>query len=167
MAPQLWPADAGVPRDGRPVLVMIAHPKCACTRASLHELQRLSTRFEALPSPPALYLSIIAPAGAGPDWADGPVLAAAASIRGLNVYLDPGGQFAGRLGATTSGHVLLYGADSRLLFSGGITSARAHEGDAAGQEAIVAALYGRGASSPVTPVFGCALHGPPGPEEVP
>ena len=154
-----WPADASVPsHPGRPTLLMIAHPQCSCTRASLNELRRLIVRFGELETPPVVYLSVIVPEGAGPGWTDGPVLRNAATIRGLNVVLDPGGRFAERFGATTSGHVLLYGADGSLLFSGGITAARAHEGDAGGQEAIVAALYGRTRVAESTPVFGCALQ---------
>lgn len=158
-APQLWPADAAVPaHPGRPVLVMIAHPQCSCTRASLNELRRLMARFQGLANPPPVYLSIIVPEGVGPGWTDGPVLHNASSIRGLNIVLDSGARFAQRLGATTSGHVLLYGSDGSLLFSGGITAGRAHEGDAGGQEAIVAALYGKVPAARAAPVFGCGLQ---------
>jgi hypothetical protein len=157
--PETWPADSPTPSHrGRPLLLMVAHPQCACTRASLNELRRLIAQFQGLRPPPALYLSLIVPAGAGADWIDGPVLRNATSIPGLEVMLDPGGRFAARLGATTSGHVLLYGADDALLFSGGITSARAHEGAAAGQNAIVKALYGKAPPVDRSLVFGCALN---------
>jgi len=161
-APATWPADGSIPRHpGQPLLLMVAHPRCACTRASLNELRRLIARFEGLHPPPALYLSVVAPAGTGADWTDGPVLRNAASIRGLHVVVDPGGRFAARLGATTSGHVLVYGADGALLFSGGITSARAHEGDSIGQNAIVQALYQKDPSVRRTLVFGCGLEDQP------
>lgn len=160
-APTLWPVNGNIPaHSGKPLLLMIAHPQCTCTRASLNELRRLIARFEGLRNPPEIYLSVIAPDGVGPDWTDGPVLRNAATISGLHVAIDPGGHFAERLGATTSGHVLLYGADEKLIFSGGITSARAHEGDAVGQEAIFNALYGKSPPTHETPVFGCALHTP-------
>ena len=160
-APRTWPADAPVPaHPGKPLLLMVAHPQCACTRASLNELRRLVARFEALPVQPDLYLSLIVPAGAGAGWIDGPVLRNASSIRGVRVVVDPGGRFAERLGATTSGHVLVYGGDGALLFSGGITSARAHEGDSIGQNAIVRALYGGKPPVDRTPVFGCGLKSP-------
>jgi len=160
-APAAWPGDATIPAHaGRPLLLMVAHPKCACTRASLNELRRLVARFEALPRQPELYLSLIVPEGAGADWVDGPVLRNATSISALNVVLDPGGRFARRLGATTSGHVLVYGGDGALLFSGGITAARAHEGDAAGQDAIVRALYGKNPPLRRSSVFGCGLRSP-------
>ena len=117
-------------------------------------------RFEALSPPPDLYLSIVVPEGEGADWIDGPVLRNASSIAGVRVVLDPGGRFAARLGATTSGHVLVYGADDALLFSGGITAARAHEGDAPGQNAIVRALYGKTPPIHRSAVFGCGLRSP-------
>ena len=163
-APAVWPADGSIPRHpGQPLLVMVAHPRCVCTRASLNELRRLIARFEDLRPPPALYLSVVAPEGTGPDWTDGPVMENAASIRGLRVVVDPGGRFAAKLGATTSGHVLVYGADDSLLFSGGITSARAHEGDSIGQNAIFKALYGQQPPARRSLVLGCGLRDPPSP----
>lgn len=160
-APATWPAGGAIPAHrGRPLLLMVAHPKCVCTRASLNELRRLIARFEALSPPPDLYLSLVVPEGEGAGWIDGPVLRNASSIAGVHVVLDPGGRFAARLGATTSGHVLVYGADDALLFSGGITAARAHEGDAPGQNAIVRALYGKTPPIHRSPVFGCGLRSP-------
>jgi hypothetical protein len=161
-APQAWPAGAGIPHQpDRHLLVMIAHPHCVCTRASLSELERLAARFQALPQPPALYLSLIVPAGEDASWIEGPVLSDARAVPGLQVVLDPGARFATELGSTTSGHVLVYGPDRSLLFSGGITAARGHEGDSNGQDAIFAAVYGRRPASPDAPVFGCGLHDPP------
>ena len=157
-APRTWPAGSAVPdHRGRPLLLMVAHPKCPCTRASLNELRRLQVRFQGLRVQPDVYLSLIVPAGAGAEWVDGPVMRNAASIPGLHVVLDPGGRFAARLGATTSGHVLVYDGDDSLLFSGGITSARAHEGDSEGQSAIVKALYGEKPPAGDSAVFGCGL----------
>lgn len=161
LAPTVWPENSAIPaHPGKPVLLMVAHPQCSCTRASLNELRRLIARFEQLENPPVLYLSVTAPNGVDAALTDGPVLRNAASIAGLNVVIDPQGRFAARLGATTSGHTLLYGADGALLYSGGITAARAHEGDAAGQGAIVAALYGKNPAIKDAPVFGCGLHSP-------
>jgi hypothetical protein len=157
-APRTWPADGAVPAHrGRPLLLLVAHPRCPCTRASLNELRRLQARFQGLRVQPDLYLSLVLPEGAGPEWIEGPVMRNAASIPRLHVVLDPGGRFAARLGATTSGHVLVYDADDALLFSGGITSARAHEGDSEGQSAIVAALYGRDPRVRDSAVYGCGL----------
>jgi hypothetical protein len=44
-----------------------------------------------------------------------------------------------------------------LLFQGGITASRGHEGENAGENAIVAIVNGRAAPQNKTLVFGCAL----------
>ncbi len=70
---------------------------------------------------------------------------------------------AGRFGVKGSGHVLLYQPSGRLVFSGGITPSRGHEGDNPGRAAVISlVLQGR---SPVnrTPVYGCPLLEPPAP----
>ncbi|HEX8423596.1 MAG TPA: hypothetical protein VF634_09295, partial [Pyrinomonadaceae bacterium] len=44
-APEGWPDGSRLPRaDGRATLVMLAHPRCPCTRASIGELSRLMTQ---------------------------------------------------------------------------------------------------------------------------
>jgi hypothetical protein len=73
---------------------------------------------------------------------------------------DDGGVEARRFGVKTSGTVLLYSALGRLLFHGGITGSRGHEGDNYGITRLAAALRG-GAGDTAVPVvsrvFGCAL----------
>ena len=61
--------------------------------------------------------------------------------------------------AETSGQTALYDATGNLLFSGGITSARGHEGDNDGRAAVVSLLTSDGAEERETPVFGCPLFG--------
>ena len=60
-------------------------------------------------------------------------------------------------GAFTSGQALLYSKDGHLLFTGGITESRGHEGSNEGADAIETFVnHGRLPTSE-TPVFGCAL----------
>jgi hypothetical protein len=75
------------------------------------------------------------------------------------VVADDGGVESQRFGALSSGQALLYGADGRLLFAGGITESRGHQGDNAGESAIAALVLGAGRSgqSSSTPVYGCPL----------
>ena len=61
----------------------------------------------------------------------------------------------------TSGGVVLYNARGRLLFKGGITAARGHEGDSFGQERIASLLTTGAADRAAAPVFGCALEDEP------
>ena len=60
----------------------------------------------------------------------------------MRVVNDVEGVEARRFGAQTSGTTSLYSPDGRLLFSGGITSSRGHEGDNAGEDALTQAISG-------------------------
>jgi hypothetical protein len=65
-----------------------------------------------------------------------------------------------RFGALTSGHTVVYDPSGRLLFSGGITSARGHAGENMGSELILAQLARK--TNPQThAVFGCPLADSP------
>jgi hypothetical protein len=74
--------------------------------------------------------------------------------------IDDEGAEANRFHAATSGQTLLYDADGRLLFSGGITGSRGHAGDNAGENAIVSWVNSGAAARTETSVFGCALFDP-------
>jgi len=73
------------------------------------------------------------------------------------VLRDDGAVEAGRFGIATSGTVALYDRGGKLLFHGGITPARGHEGDSFGRERIVSLLTSGRSDRADAPVFGCAL----------
>jgi hypothetical protein len=154
-APARWPAASGIPRTaGQPTLIMFVHPHCPCSRASLRELEKILARAGG--GGPA-YVVFSEPPGAEPGWADGDLLRAAAAIPGVEVIADGGGAETRRFGAATSGQVLLYDAGGAEVFRGGITPARAHEGDNAGERAVLSLLTHAGTGAAETPVFGCPL----------
>lgn len=155
LAPATWPAASALPRsaDG-PTLVVLAHPQCSCTRASLGELAEALART---PAPPKTYVLFLKPAGFSTDWAQSDLWRAAKSIPHVTVMRDDDGAEARRFGASTSGQTLLYDKDGALLFAGGITGARAHPGDNDGRRAIVALLTRGSADRTATNVFGCRL----------
>jgi hypothetical protein len=50
VAPDAWPAQSAIHRDpDGPTLVMLAHPRCDCTRASVGELAELMARAKRRP----------------------------------------------------------------------------------------------------------------------
>jgi hypothetical protein len=144
--------------DGRPRLMMFLHPKCPCSKASLNELAEIIGRE---PGKVALEIIFVKPKGAGAGWAQTSLREQAAAIPDARLIEDDG-TLAHRFGAETSGYAVLYDAAGYLLFSGGITQSRGHEGESAGRHAIVALLNGEpdAVSAAKTPVFGCPLFAP-------
>ena len=163
-APATWPETSGISasRD-HPTLVLFAHPQCPCTRASIAELARLMSRFRGQLSAEVVFLH---PAGVGGDWESTDLWERASAIPGVRTVRDDEGLEAARFRATTSGATVMYDAQGRLLFSGGITSSRGHEGDSFGIRRISSLLLTGTADRPDAPVYGCSLaHRAAGPTD--
>jgi hypothetical protein len=151
-----WPHGASVVRDTRgPVLLLFLHPQCPCSRATLSELARL---LADVPAPAAIHAFVYRPADEQAGWEQTDLWRTASAIRGVHVMTDVGGAEARVFGALVSGQTLLYSAMGSLLFSGGITGARGHEGDNAGRTALTSILGGRTSATIQTKVFGCYLY---------
>jgi hypothetical protein len=158
--PWHWPADAALQRDpDRPTLVLFAHPRCPCTRASIGELAWVMERSQGRARAYVLFLQ---PAeGEGDEaWTDADTVTKASAIPGVTVRSDIGGAQAKRFGVKISGHVLYFDQQGSLRFSGGITAARGHAGASVGREALMALLEGHTAGVPAASVFGCPLCNP-------
>lgn len=154
-APRSWPTHTRVPWvDGAPQLVMVAHPRCSCTRASIAELSRLMTRLNGKLRAHVLFLR---PNGKGADWERTDLYESAALITGVTVHTDVGGDEVRRFGAATSGQVYLYGTNRRLVFSGGITPSRSHQGDNVGRRRIVELVTLGETERDSSTVYGCPL----------
>ena len=150
-----WPIDSKATRHhGKPMLVMVAHPHCPCTRASVAELAKIMAHA---PDGVTATVLFVKPLGAGAEWDDTDLRRTAAAIPGVTVQTDENGVEAARLGAQTSGHTLVFDRAGKLLFSGGITATRGHIGDNAGENAALAALKEQGPEVGQTAVFGCSL----------
>jgi hypothetical protein len=159
-APAQWPVASVVHREpGQATLIMFAHPKCPCTRASVEELAELLAENSGPLTAHVLFLKAV---NTGDDWTQTSLWRTAAAIPGVKVSLDERGAEAARFGSETSGDVVLYNAAGRLAFHGGITAARGHFGANAGRNAVSTLLAGTPAPQTRTPVFGCSLLNPPG-----
>lgn len=157
-APAHWPAGAQTPLAGQgATLVMFAHPHCPCTRASVDELAWVMARCRGHVTAHVLFLH---PEDAPPGWTRTSLWKSAAAIPGVDVRTDDGGAEARRFDAEISGQVMLFDAQGRLLFSGGITPGRGHAGENAGREAVVQLACGGNAPQTRTPAFGCLLFNP-------
>src|SRR5262245_51143082 len=154
-APASWPATSALARTpGKPTLVLLAHPHCSCTPASLSELAEVLARAG---TPPTTYVVFLKPEEFANGWEKTTLWKTAASIRGVTPVRDDDGREAQRFGGATSGQTLLYDGDGVLRFSGGITGSRGHAGDNVGRRSLVALLGGERANVASTNVFGCPL----------
>jgi len=160
-----WPRASHIPFTTAPfTLVMVIHPHCPCSRASIGELSILMAHSG---GKLAAYVVFVEPPGFGERWTKTDLWSSAGSIPGVRRIIDRGGE-AKLFGAATSGQTMVYDRNGRLRFSGGITLARGHYGDNDGVSAILATL---GAPSkgnrdePITnrtttEVYGCPLFAP-------
>jgi len=156
--PAQWPSTSHLRRrPGVPTLLMFAHPMCACSVASLANLRGLMSELAGEVDAKVVF-SI--PDGAGPEWTRGHNWTEAAAIAGVEALGDPDNAEARLFGAQTSGTTLVYGSDGRLLFAGGITDARGHEGQNPALTEVAERLRGLTTQPAGTPVFGCALEDP-------
>src|SRR5262249_17872072 len=156
--PSRWPAQSSItPAADRATLVMLVHPRCPCSRASVEQLDWIMARVPAV----AAHVLFLRPAGVADDSEKTDLWRRVARIARVTAHTDIDGREARRFGAATSGQIVLYDAGGRLRFSGGITGSRGHAGDNAGSDAVVALLTrdgtagqaGEHASGPDTPVF--------------
>lgn len=154
--PGEWPVDSALAFDSqRTNLVIFAHPKCPCTRATLDELEIVLTQRR---SEIKATLCVFDPAGVPPEWAQTSLVRRAKTIPGLTVMVDRAGTIAAKLGVKTSGQTVLFDRNGRQIFSGGITGTRGHAGENRGRNLVLALAKGEICESPITPVFGCALQ---------
>jgi len=153
--PQAWPAASRLVRGaGRPTLILFAHARCPCTRASIGELERLMVHAK---DRATVHVLLFDPDVSRDSWTKTDLWGSANEIPGVRVALDQNQREAGLFGSVTSGQVVYYDAGGRLQFRGGITGSRGHAGDNAGSLALIQLLRGRTPATATTPVFGCSL----------
>ena len=152
-----WPANEQVPLDAdRPTLVVYAHPRCPCTRATFSQLERLQAKRAGAFATRIIFYE---PSDADDDWRQTYLWRQTQRMVDTKVYADPGGRLIHQVGSRTSGMVALYNPDRTLKFAGGITPSRGHEGPNLGMDAVIQHLDGE-ASLNITRVFGCPLLSP-------
>src|SRR5215212_2415214 len=88
VAPRAWPAATVITQDKqRPTLVMLAHPQCPCTRASINELARLMARAQGRVT---AYVLFVKPPNFSDGWVQTDLWASAAAIPGVTPVRDDG-----------------------------------------------------------------------------
>jgi hypothetical protein len=157
-APVTWPRDTKLERNAAgPTIVVFAHPKCPCTRATIGELAVLMAKVHGKATATVVF---VRPDEFPVNWEKTDLWRSAAQIPGVEVVSDPGEVEAARFGAQASGQTMFYDAGGVLRFSGGITEFRGHSGDNAGRSAIASLVLTGSADIDHTSVYGCSLKNP-------
>lgn len=155
--PVHWPAKSAIQlAPDRMTLVMFAHPRCPCTRATMGELAKIMAEAQGKLSGHVVFYW---PNDSAAGWDDTDLRRSAAAIPGVTVSDDVDGVESHRFGAETSGHTLLFDRGGRLLFSGGITDSRGHAGGNNGESAVLALVSNQTTNQTRTLVFGCRITG--------
>ena len=158
LPPAAWPNASRIQRTSKiPTLVLMIHPHCPCSRATIGELAVLMVHAQGLVD---VHVLFVRPRAFAKDWEQTDLWNSVARIPGVKIMTDEDGVEAGLFGSLTSGQAMLYDPNSRLVFSGGITASRGHAGDNEGRSAILSWLTAGTASSKQTAVFGCPLFRP-------
>lgn len=151
-----WPAETALlPGQNTPTLIVFIHPQCPCSRATIRELAGILAHCQGKID---TQVAIYKPLGSDAAWEQTDLRRAAEEIPGVKIVLDLEGADAKRFSATTSGHTLLFDRDGTLIFGGGITSARGHEGLSIGRSCICNFLIDGKAEPTAAPVYGCPLY---------
>ena len=156
-----------------PMLVVVLHPRCICSRATLRELEEAATTFD---HPYQAVVLVFQPSGGDTAWQSTDLYHDAQQALHAHVVTDIDGAIAAQFGAQTSGQVYLYSgaatsAERQLLFAGGVTAARGEVGDNRGLASLESAFHQavlleqsgfKTARAPSglaehTPVYGCGL----------
>jgi len=141
-------------KENLPQLFLFLHPKCSCSLATLGELENLvadnQDRVE-------ITVFFYKPAEESDDWVKTDLWYRTRRISPSVKMVILTEDEIERFGVITSGQAFLYESDESLIFTGGITVARGHEGKSIGRQAIEDYLQTKYISVPETPVFGCLL----------
>lgn len=152
-----WPKTSHIPfvKNSLPTLLVFLHPKCPCSSATLRELGILMARTNGKAN---VYAVFAKPKSWTVEEVKGRLWKNANKIRGVKVFIDESSVEAKGFGALTSGHAALFNSNGDLVFTGGITAGRGHEGDNPGLSSIANFIHSGSTLLPQSKVFGCALY---------
>lgn len=154
IAASSWPAGSPILAAPQPTLVMMAHPYCACTEASLEELKVIMDRAKGRLRAYVLFLRA---KGTKDDWSRTRYWDKAVAIPGVTVLEDLAGAEAKRFGVSVSGETVLFDARGVTQFHGGITPTRGHSGDNKGRQRVLAVLEGTASDPGQHAAYGCPI----------
>jgi hypothetical protein len=153
-----WPRETSLSlNSSKRTLLLFIHPQCPCVTTSVEELSRI---FAKSGRGVDFQLVVYRPKNEDAAWAQTASVERAKSLGASRRWDDVDGRIAGQFRVTTSGQVLLFDPDGRLLFNGGVTDSRGHAGDNDNAEALNQLLMQPSQEPQLTvvrKVFGCEV----------
>lgn len=149
-----WPETLAADAPKNQCIVLFYHPHCPCTRATAATLTRLQTQ---LPPSTAIIAYAYCPKEESDAWIESSTTARLRDDMQAVIHIDRDAQVCRNFGVATSGHILAYDEAGELVFRGGITPSRGHEGICAGAETLCRCLRHDVVGLKTWPVFGCRI----------
>lgn len=135
-------------------LLIFYHPHCPCTHATAVNLR---TTLETSSVSLKTYAFAYCPQNVSESWISSPLTSAFKDGIGATIVVDRAGEISAHCGAKTSGHLLAYDDQGSLLFSGGVTSSRGHEGNCRPSSNLLQVITSGASDTRHWPVYGCSL----------
>lgn len=137
-----------------PTILLFYHPKCPCTLASARCLARLASRFNGSPN---FYAYAYCPAEEPDTWIASSTTDELRTINNVTIFPDRNAEKCKQFGVRISGHILVYNSAGKLVFSGGITPYRGHEGGSMAAMDFIQHANGKVLEPSCWPTFGCSI----------
>lgn len=148
-----WPSSSSISHSSKTnTLVMLLHPRCPCSRASLRQVATLKTSDRSLRCVFLFY----APTRFEKGWEKTDIWIAAAEIPDAQLVSDVDGAEARKFGGATSGQTYIFDRNGNLRYSGGLTEGRGHEGECLSLDLALRSLKS-GSKAAYGEVFGCPI----------
>lgn len=153
-APKSWPILTRLPAPAnRPEILVFLHPKCGCSQATLRNLETMLPEI----GEKAVVKLVLNDLGDPKLLEESRAFSTAKTLKNITLVVDHNGFETNAFEVKTSGQVMLYDESGRLVFAGGLTPFRGHEGVSEGELSIVKWLNQRDMTWKTTSVFGCAM----------
>lgn len=138
---------------GQTSLFIFYHPHCPCTMSTARMFSRIENSIATNPKVVAV---AYCPKDESTTWIDSRITEVFRKLS-ATVIADRGAVVAQKFGVETSGHVLVYQASGRLVFDGGITPGRGHEGDCPASRNLIQKVSAHSGQLDQWPVYGCPI----------
>ncbi len=153
-----WPATSKIKRiEHTPTLLLFLHPECPCSQATVEELQRIMLRLEGIQA--SVITIFYKPKSKPTSWVQNSLWKKVEANSRIRTFIDEDAEETTIFDAEVSGETLLFNESGNLVFRGGITPSRGHQGDNPGEDFIIRWFRGaRDLAFTQTSIFGCRIR---------